>query len=330
MKRLVDIDIAKGIVIILVVIGHSYTTWNLVCQLIGSFHMPFFFIVSGILYGKQIEKAVNLKFDCRKRIKSLIIPWLIWGSIYHFFIGILRVIGGCSIGEQLNLYLKEIVQLGLGSVWFLPALFISSAVVVCNAHNMKKCYIITLVCLFIGLAFPETEGISNTLLRTIAACGFIGLGFVSFEIFTKKVSSIIIFECGIVFVLSALNNEIVAMYARKFGNPAMFFISSVFGSFLLLNLSIRLKRYKNCWVVKLLKMYGQKSIIILCTHNIIIEIIRLVDYKLFNDSLLKLGITEGLIMTAIVFMILTPAFSVIEQKFGLTFGLGKRGKGCGK
>lgn len=61
MKRENTLDIAKGIVIILMVIGHCYSTQNEILYMIYAFHMPFFFIVSGLLYGKNVEmKTINL------------------------------------------------------------------------------------------------------------------------------------------------------------------------------------------------------------------------------------------------------------------------------
>lgn len=49
MDRDKSLDIAKGIGILLMVIGHCYHTENIVLKTIYSFHMPLFFIVSGML-----------------------------------------------------------------------------------------------------------------------------------------------------------------------------------------------------------------------------------------------------------------------------------------
>ncbi len=52
--RDVGIDLAKGIVIVLMVIGHCASadnSSNALQILIGAFHMPFFLIVSGMMYA---------------------------------------------------------------------------------------------------------------------------------------------------------------------------------------------------------------------------------------------------------------------------------------
>ena len=56
-KRLDDMDMVKGVGIILVVIGHStYVSENTLTWL-ASFHMPLFFLISGMLFAyKHAEK----------------------------------------------------------------------------------------------------------------------------------------------------------------------------------------------------------------------------------------------------------------------------------
>lgn len=71
MGRIVEFDIAKGIGIILVVIGHqniphSVTNW------IFSFHMPLFFILSGFFFSSKRKFYEIFK----RRVKSLIIPYV--------------------------------------------------------------------------------------------------------------------------------------------------------------------------------------------------------------------------------------------------------------
>lgn len=58
-KRLEYIDIVKGIGIFLMVLGHSYSEDNasLIIKWLYSFHMPLFFIVSGVLYGIRYNNS---------------------------------------------------------------------------------------------------------------------------------------------------------------------------------------------------------------------------------------------------------------------------------
>lgn len=59
-ERLAYIDVARGFVIILMLIGHANAPDPLVKAIFG-FHMPFFFILSGFLYNKN--KMVRTRFQ---------------------------------------------------------------------------------------------------------------------------------------------------------------------------------------------------------------------------------------------------------------------------
>lgn len=101
-KRIQYIDIAKGILIILVVIGHVINFNTLPTRLlkvwIYSFHIPAFFIISGILINKS--NLVNTSFDVflKKKILRLIAPYI----FFELTTGLLQmVINGRAFSEVL-------------------------------------------------------------------------------------------------------------------------------------------------------------------------------------------------------------------------------------
>ena len=62
-NRIEFLDISKGIGIILVVLGHSLNTIDLPGRWIYSFHMPFFFYISGVLLsGSTTTHFISKKF----------------------------------------------------------------------------------------------------------------------------------------------------------------------------------------------------------------------------------------------------------------------------
>lgn len=91
-KHYRELDIAKGIGIILVVFGHSITQynnqvsgiWSVIYNFIYSFHMPFFFLISGILSTRLLDKSIQeKKVSIRKKAVRLLVP--------YFFIGLLFI-----------------------------------------------------------------------------------------------------------------------------------------------------------------------------------------------------------------------------------------------
>lgn len=125
------IDIAKGILIILVVLGHSipgphYELDKYKLNYIYLFHMPAFFIISGYLY-KPIEK-INLKGYIIKKTKRLLLPYLTYLSLIN---GVTLVFNIFTKKPPITMIIKEICKsifggqyLGYnaGVLWFITCL----------------------------------------------------------------------------------------------------------------------------------------------------------------------------------------------------------------
>lgn len=90
-QRIDWIDCVKGIGIILVYIGHCYIP--AVNDLIYSFHMPLFFIISGFLWNNSKYQQMSILDFVEKKLRAYIIPYfkmaiicfVIWGLLYGMF-----------------------------------------------------------------------------------------------------------------------------------------------------------------------------------------------------------------------------------------------------
>lgn len=63
-NRIKYMDIAKGIGMLMVLVGHTYA--GFLCSLANSFHMPLFFIISGYFFKPSQRKELIKKdiLDC--------------------------------------------------------------------------------------------------------------------------------------------------------------------------------------------------------------------------------------------------------------------------
>lgn len=114
-KRLPSIDIAKGLAICLMVLGHSsLPVW--LSNWIWSFHMPFFFFVSGLLTSWD----KSFKTFCIGKTKTLFIPFIIYSVINLL---IYPLYGN----ESWSKFFMQICLNGWGgyALWFIPVLYIS-------------------------------------------------------------------------------------------------------------------------------------------------------------------------------------------------------------
>ena len=135
LARLEWIDLAKGITMILVIIGHTIPL-SLGRYIIYSFHMSLFFIVSGITY-RTSENREMFKKKVKKSFRHLIVPTIIIYLLqtvseiivkFHeinwidYFLTQTYIVLFAS-GYNVKFGSKTIV--GIGAVWFFIVLFIS-------------------------------------------------------------------------------------------------------------------------------------------------------------------------------------------------------------
>ena len=163
-QRIDWIDSVKGIGIVLVYIGHCYIP--AVNNLIYSFHMPLFFIISGFLWNNSKYQQMTLKDFAGKKFRAYIIPYLkmalicfvIWGLIYGIF--------QC---DNISVYFHKIWQYTYGillvyprsqympacyPLWFLVALFLSEFLYFL-ANKTKVSVLLILLFTIIGYGFSK-------------------------------------------------------------------------------------------------------------------------------------------------------------------------------
>tara|TARA_B110000503_G_scaffold142851_1_gene241260 strand:- start:5844 stop:6857 length:1014 start_codon:yes stop_codon:yes gene_type:complete len=123
-KRNKYIDIVKGISIIAIVLLHyedGFFPTN-VNVFIGMFMITAFYFTSGWLKG-QSKNKISVKDLIRKRIPTLVKPYLWFSLILFIFDAILILLGFKEPILLLTDLYKTIVFRGIGTLWFLPALF---------------------------------------------------------------------------------------------------------------------------------------------------------------------------------------------------------------
>ena len=69
---------------------------------IGQFAVPLFFIISGFLFFRNIKSIDDARLKLRKRVYTLLIPYLIWNLIYYMIHLLLKPGSGISINEIID------------------------------------------------------------------------------------------------------------------------------------------------------------------------------------------------------------------------------------
>lgn len=123
-QRLIWADSLKGMLMILVIIGHAIQTVlineyndNHVWNIIYSFHMPAFMAVSGWFAYKKKQTLMGGAFTYRRRVYQLLIPYLVWSMLSY-------IISGTYTIERLS----KIILYPDTYFWFLWVLFLISII----------------------------------------------------------------------------------------------------------------------------------------------------------------------------------------------------------
>lgn len=330
LSRSRDLDVAKGLGILLVVVGHGYSHSTNIEVLIYGFHMPFFFIVSGMIYGQKQEQ---FRFDFCKKIRTLIIPYLFFEFMWWLCIALMNVKNTDWDGTEIAI--KAVFFRGNIATWYLPCLFLTELIFWMVLHTGKFKYFVIAVLYVLGVALPGQLNESwLTILRPLVGVGFFALGYYGYKVFQIKCNGFINLGLTILYILIAIHNGLILFYVREFHNIFLFVISSVIGTYLVLRFSANItemaNRYNCCNILfSRLCYWGENSLAIMCIHMFVIEILRALDYRLFNSFLPVLGESEGIFLGCVIMLCCEMIIPVLNKYFSFCIGKKKSFYGGG-
>lgn len=310
-----NIDLAKGIAIIFMVIGHCYCTENDVLRTIYAFHMPFFFLISGILYAEKWRNEIRFSFF--RTARKLLTPYFIFDTLFFLFVTVLGRTDNL-IQTLWDNWIGRILPLeGTTVTWYLPCQLTVLCIFALGAKYLKRHMWITacVIMYFTSLLTP-----SHTLLslqRSLIGVGFFAVGFYGKPLFTTRRSTPLLLGCCVLYLWLVKLNGMVSLVSLEYSNPVLYTVNSLLGSWLLCQFCLRLPCGK--WAVGV-EYLGKNTVIVLCTHMFFVEIIRLLDHKLFDSMLPTLGIWEGVAFGGIVVGLMFPVIALSNRYFGKMFG----------
>lgn len=230
-----------------------------------------------------------------------------------------------AIQRFLGLFSKTVTLNGTSVCWYLPCLLIAEVIFTeLNRLTHKAIVLAGVATLFVcGLLVP-VSGWWIVLWRSFAGVGFLAMGYLGYKVLTKAYHWSVYVSVLLVFAVSMHCNIFVSLVGLRFGNPLLYVLSSVCGSFLLIQMSRKLSANKENAVISWVVYLGQNTLIILGTHMLFVEIIRLLDYKLFDNALYRLGILEGIVFAALVIGCEMAVIPIVNRYFWFVLGKRKR------
>ncbi|MGN0161880.1 MAG: acyltransferase family protein [Lachnospiraceae bacterium] len=315
-KRYDYVDIAKGLGIILVILGHIVYEYVPFC---GSVHIPLFFLLAGYLYDMEKSYSVSYGEMVKKRVKRLLIPYFVYNLIlyakyllklaltHEFTLNLgFRALLGFVYSSAI--FYKNVPTennfegfvFGNGPLWFLTAMAVASVVfyfviyyVLKHRFDVRKivissivlCVVSWLLCRFLPVYLPWSFEMA------LLGCVFMLVGLCMrryniVEILQKHMWILLI--CLVVFAGLHHVNGSANMAIQDYGKSMPVYLTlGILGSVMVIFTSLVLQ--KVTVIRRSLSYVGQNTLIILAFHMTIISVMEGVLAKVGLNRVLDWG-----------------------------------------
>lgn len=329
-ERNIQIDISRGIGIILIVMGHTAFRYT---HFIYLFHVAIFFIIAGYLFKEEHSANIEeLKKFIFVKIKRLYIPFLIGNGICvilnNFFIDI-NLYSSASHSyytmKEVFINLLKVILFRkntemLGATWFLPILFWISAIYasieyITRKNTSKQKNIVqlsvSLIFLIVGLYLAE-KNVNIIRLQIFTCYIFFALGKIISKLkinINDKMKTVVLIFCLIMLVI--LNSfGTIEISQNKYTNILYFISVSLLGWYFIYELSYFVSKIKI--FTNILNYIGKNTMPILILHFIAFKIVNIIGVIITKENITMISVFhvafkgEGMWIIYTIFGIIIP------------------------
>ncbi|WP_353778457.1 acyltransferase family protein [Winogradskyella sp. 3972H.M.0a.05] len=313
--RLRNIDLFKGLLIILVILGHMLqgeigeTIWR---KTIYSFHMPLFIGICGFLYNSKKTFNLSISGLFKKYLFRIILPWII-AVIGYYVLFLYQDTNINFISSFVNAFIDPYYHL-----WFVPA-FLSWVILTwilrkAKANNVVLLIIGLLISIISILLIKEPKLYQNKTIALILNTYrpyyyiFFILGLLYKDLKLKRPNRL---EFLLPLILFGL-----VIYLFYFPNEIVAFINYFVFNTLLLNLILKMSTNNLAPNNKVLEWIGINSVGIYLWHMIPIIVC---NHLIGTENLLLFYL--AVIVLEIIFMIIYRMLSKVSVLRKYAFGM---------
>lgn len=289
-ERYAELDIAKGVGILLVITGHIQYISEAFRNFIVAFHIPLFFIIAGMLICIQEEDKKSLAKTVMKKGRSILQPYFIFSLIF-LIAQYVAYRAGSTITLELvkqNLYLT-VIFFGMSVLWFLAALFVGEMAFLVVVKACKKIWAPVTLTLWLVISClanrclqayraahwdrPYIEYLSyflQMLIRIGMIAFLVGVGFYLWKYRKEKLTApaagiLGLLALGATVWISRINGG-VDLHFLVLQNEFLYFAGAILGSLGVLGISYSVKSIGKILPLRVLQYYGKNSLIVMMTH----------------------------------------------------------------
>ena len=318
MNRIKYLDIARGIAIILMIMGHS-DNFGMVNRFIGLYHIAIFIFISGYLFKDvKITTIKELIKFCYKKCKKLYFFYLRWEIIFFVLRNVFIKIG--FLNTAINYSDKNITEIttikdffvgvakiviGMGrepfcgAFWFIISLIFITIMFACIKYITSKIkkeklmtFVLSLICFAIGVAMYYIKNIPRlSPAFTLIIIYYLGnLYYMNKD--RIKFDNLWVFLFSTISLLVLCNFGSISMNSNNIKDPIFFLICSIFGIYMVFYLS-KFIESKLPKISAYIEYVGKKTLPIMALHFISFKIIMLIQLACNNITFEQLGILTG-------------------------------------
>ena len=283
-KRLEYIDIAKGIGMIMVVLGHIRILPDLVYRIIFSVHMPLFFILSGYCFTFRPEEKIRTFF--KKNARQLLLPYFLTSCIIVILKVIVALIQGYDILKTLEGWWLTIIYgsgaripgqledllIPIGAIWFLLALFIGRMLLKCILYSRVP-WLWSLILFFAGYVTADYFWFPFSIQPGLCSVLFLYIGYAikQGDMFDqKKIRFPVRILAAAVWVYCIINCGHLYMVECSYENGILDITGAVCGTYTIVYICQLIEKYIGI-LKKPLAFIGRISLGVLCAHLLVLQ-----------------------------------------------------------
>lgn len=350
-KRVYYLDMARGIGVILMVLGHVPDLSVPTRRFVTSFHMPLFFVLSGMVICLTGECDREMRTIRRRKARSIMLPYAVFSALSLIVEALCTGFLKNGTWEVFREHLFGTLCLAGESVfWFLPALFFGELLFIALRRKTTGalCGVLTAVLAVLAYLAHVWENrlfavygtavwgqylhlFLNAFIRVFFAAAFVAIGYAGYRLIgklsEKKLVNMLVGSALLALTVWVSSiNGITDMNYMVYENIFLYLITSVAGSFGVILLCRAAEGMQQTIPARICRYYGRNSLIVMMTHATlyIMYIAARFTYGVNNHifPLNQILLCGG--MTCMVLLIEIPVIEVLNRYF--PFLLGKKRK----
>ena len=299
------------------VYGHNFPAIE---PYIYSFHVPLFFLISGIFHPKKVDYQL-----VKKRFKMIMLPYFVWASLLFLFwlflgrrFGDSEFTAGSVTDNIIGIFYAQgggqYMEWGI-PLWFLPCIFVLFLCYSGINTIQKKWQRITaiIIAATLGFIWPVLTGMHLPWSIDVAlvATAFYGTGHLMSDgiknINRKQALMMLPIFLAIGILAFYFNPDKVDMYRSQYGNQLLFLASGIGGS-----LAVMLF-FRIVPVFRFLSYIGRHTIVILATHLRAMTLIKAIMVFVFGIVLTEFTELEKFGWSIAQIIIVIPVIWIVNK-----------------